>query len=196
MDKLSYYHAPIRRRRRRMLAAMLLASSLATVGAGAMSLAVFTDSQASTGAWAAGSIVLGVNPTTAFKVNGILPGDSGTQIIGVTNSGTAQLRYSLGSAVSDADGKHLAANMNLVITTGSVASGACTGTVVYSGTLDHAGFGSAATGADPGDRDLDAGATENLCFGWSLPLAAGDGLQTAATNATFTFASEQTAHNP
>ncbi|MHB8959579.1 MAG: hypothetical protein ACYDAN_08130, partial [Candidatus Limnocylindrales bacterium] len=85
---------------------------------------------------------------------------------------------------------------DLVITTGPVVSGACSGTVVYSGTLDGAGFGSDATGADPGDRDVNAGATENLCFGWSFPLGAGNDLQTAATDATFTFASEQTANNP
>ncbi|MHB8961003.1 MAG: TasA family protein, partial [Candidatus Limnocylindrales bacterium] len=118
MDKLSYDHAPIRRRRRRMLVALLLASSLATIGAGAMSLAVFTDSEASTGAWTTGSIVLGVSPDAAFDVSGIMPGASGTQIIGVTNNGTSQLRYALSSVASDTDNKHLAANMDLVITTG------------------------------------------------------------------------------
>jgi Camelysin metallo-endopeptidase len=196
MDTLSHEHAPIRRRRRRMLVAMLLASSLATVGAGAMSLAVFTDSKASTGAWTTGSIVLGVSPATAFSVTGIMPGDAGTQIIGVTNSGTSQMRYSMSSVVTESDGKGLAAQMTLLVTDGPVLGGVCTGNTVYTGSLAGAAFGSSTAGAQAGDRNVTAGVTQNLCFGWSFPPGSGNAYQTATTSSTFTFAAEQTANNP
>ena len=48
--------------RRRGLMAVLLGSSLAMLGAGAMSLAVFTDTDAADGAWSTGTIILGVSP--------------------------------------------------------------------------------------------------------------------------------------
>jgi len=176
---------------------MLLASSLATVGAGAMSLAVFTDSKASTGTWTAGTIILGVSPATAFNPpSGIMPGDSGAAIIAVANSGTGQLRYAMTTAATNTDTKGLAAQMTLSITTGPIVSGACTGTSLYSGSLAVAALGSTAQGAQAGDRSVNSGATDNLCFQWGLPLASGNGFQTAATTATFTFTAEQTANNP
>ena len=177
-----------------MLVAILLASSLATVGAGAMSLAVFTDSKASTGAWTTGTIILGVAPAVSFNATGIMPGDTGTQVIAVSNTGTGQLRYAMTTAISG-DVKGLAAQMTLNITTGPVAAGACTGASVYSGTLTAALLGNPAQGADAGDRTVNAAATDNLCFQWTFPKASGNAFQAAATNATFTFAAEQTANN-
>jgi hypothetical protein len=187
-------HAPARRKRRRMLVAMLLASSLATVGAGAMSLAVFTDGKASTGAWTTGTIILGVTPSAAFSASNIMPGDTGTQVIAVQNTGTGALRYAVTTAISG-DTKGLAAQMTLAITTGPVVSGACTGTSLYSGSLTAAALGNPAQGADAGDRSVAAGATDNLCFQWTFPKASGNAFQGAATNASFTFAAEQTANN-
>lgn len=187
-------YVPARRNRRRMLVAMLLASSLATVGAGAMSLAVFTDSKASTGAWTTGTITLGVTPAAAFSATNIMPGDGGTQVIAVQNTGTGALRYALATTISG-DTKGLAAQMTLNITTGPVVAGACTGTSLYSGSLSAAAFGSSAQGADAGDRNVAAGATDNLCFQWSFPKASGNAFQGAATNASFGFAAEQTANN-
>ena len=87
-----------RRKRRRALVAILLGASLATLGAGAMSLAVFSDSQASSGAWTTGTIVLGVTPSTAFSATNILPGDTGSQTIAVSNSGTGALRYAISTS--------------------------------------------------------------------------------------------------
>jgi len=178
-----------------MLVALLLASSLATVGAGAMSLAVFTDSKASSGSWTAGTIVLGVSPATAFTATNIMPGDTAAQVIGITNSGTSQLRYAMTAATTNADGKGLAAQMTLAITTGPIVSNACTGTSIYSGTLAAALLGNPAQGADTGDRNVSAGATDNLCFQWTFPKASLNAFQGAATTATFTFAAEQTANN-
>ena len=182
-----------RRKRRRALVAILFGASLATLGAGAMSLAVFSDSQASSGAWTTGTIVLGVTPSTAFSATNILPGDTGSQTINVANSGTGALRYAISTGATNTDGKGLAAQMTLTVSPGTCAS---PGSSVYSGALGSAAVGSAAQGSQAGDRSLAAGANENLCFAWSFPLSSGNAFQNAATTATFTFAAEQTANNP
>ena len=57
-----------RTKRRRALFAILLGASFATLGAGAMSLAIFTDSDASNGSWTSGTIILNVTPATSFNV--------------------------------------------------------------------------------------------------------------------------------
>ena len=185
--------ARARRKRRRALVAILFGASLATLGAGAMSLAVFSDSQASSGAWTTGTIVLGVTPSTAFSATNILPGDTGSQTINVTNSGTGALRYAISTSATNADSKGLAAQMNLTVSPGTCAS---PGSSVYSGALGSAAVGSATQGSQAGDRTLASGANENLCFAWSFPLSSGNAFQNAATTATFTFAAEQTANNP
>jgi hypothetical protein len=193
MDPLAHALTTTRRRnRRRLLVALLMASSLATVGAGAMSLAVFTDSKASAGAWSSGTVVLGVSPSTTFSATGIMPGDTGSQTVAVSNTGTGQLRYALTSGTTNTDGKGLAAQVQLVISAG--ACGSTTGTL-YSGTLAASALGNPAQGADTGDRTVNAAATDNLCFAWTFPLASGNAYQGAATSATFTFAAEQTANN-
>ena len=182
-----------RRKRRRALVAILLGASLATLGAGAMSLAVFSDSQAASGAWTTGTIVLGVTPSTAFSASNIMPGDTGSQTIAVSNSGTGALRYAISTSATNTDGKGLAAQMTLTVSPGTCAS---PGGSVYSGALGSAAVGSATQGSQTGDRTLASGANENLCFAWSFPQASGNGFQNAATTATFTFAAEQTANNP
>ena len=194
MDQLDLDREARRRtKRRRALIALLLSASLATMGAGAMSLAVFSDSQASTGAWSTGTIVLGVSPSTAFSATNIMPGASGSQDITVSNSGTGALRYALSTSATNTDGKGLAGQMTLTVSTGTCAS---PGTTLYNNALGSAAFGSSAQGAQTGDRTIAAGASENLCFAWAFPLASGNGFQNAATTATFTFDAEQTANNP
>jgi len=193
VDKLALDQTTSRRRtRRRALVAMLLASSLATVGAGAMSLAVFTDSKASSGSWTAGTVILGVSPATAFTATGILPGDTGSQTIAVSNTGTGALRYAMTSTTTNTDSKGLAAQMTLTIKLGTCAAAT---TTLYTGLLSAAAIGNPAQGADLGDRAVAATTTENLCFAWTFPLGSGNAFQSAATTATFTFAAEQTANN-
>lgn len=194
MDQLALDRAASRRlKSRRALGAILVASSIATVGAGAMSLAVFTNSQASQGAWTTGTIVLGVTPATAFTATGVMPGASGSQDITVANNGTGALRYALSTTATNTDGKGLASQLTLTISTGTCAA---PGTQLYGSALGAAAFGSSAQGAQAGDRTVAAGASENLCFAWSFPLASGNAYQSAATTATFTFDAEQTANNP
>jgi hypothetical protein len=180
-----------RNKRRRVLLAILLSSSLATLGAGAMSLAVFSDSEAATGTWTTGTIILDVAPTTVFNATGILPGDSGQQAVVVSNTGTGDLRYAMHSSV---DNVALANAMNLHIYAGACGAG---GADVYAtGPLNGAAFGSNSTGFQSGDRGLLAGDNETLCFAWDFPLAVSDNsLQGVSTTATFTFDSEQTLHN-
>lgn len=182
-----------RNKRRRALLAILLASSLATLGAGAMSLAVFTDSKASTGSWTSGTVILGVSPATSFTATGIMPGETGSQTITVSNTGTGALRYALSTSATNADTKGLAAQMTL-----TVKAGACpgAGANLYSGALGSAALGSNAQGAQAGDRAVAAGASDLLCFAWSFPLSSGNAFQAAATTATFTFDAEQTLANP
>ena len=178
---------------RRALLAVLLASSLATLGAGAMTLAQFTDSDASTGSWTSGTIILGVAPATAFSVTNILPGDTNNQTIVVSNTGTGAARYSLSTSATNTDTKGLAAQMTLLVQAGTCAA---PGATVYTGALGSAAFGSSAQGAQAGDRNVAAAASDSLCFTWAFPLASGNAFQSAATTATFTFASEQPANNP
>ncbi len=182
-----------RRRRRRTLAALLMVSAVATVGAGAMSLALFTDSQAATGSWTSGTITLGsISPSTVFTATDILPGDGGSQTVTVSNSGTGALRYAMSSASTDEDTKGLAAQMTLLVEVGACPSAEAT---IYTGPLSDALFGSVITGADTGDRLISAGATETLCFTWGFPIASGNAFQDAATSTTFTFDAEQTTNN-
>ena len=182
-----------RTKRRRALFAILLGASFATLGAGAMSLAIFTDSDASNGSWTSGTIILNVTPATSFNVTNILPGDSGNQTINVANTGTGALRYAMTTSADNTDGKGLAAQMNLTIRAGTCAA---PGATLYSGALGSAALGNPAQGDQGADRNVASGGSDALCFGWSFPLGSGNGFQNAATTATFTFDAEQTANNP
>lgn len=179
-----------RRKRRRGLVALLLSLSLTTLGAGAISLAIFTDTDASTGAFTAGTIDINTTPEVLFTVTDMMPGDSGQAELVVSNDGSGDLRYAL---TSSNDNAGLAAEMTLDIEAGSCAAPSGT---LYSGGMSGASFGSNAQGADLGDRDLLAGATETLCFSWGFNLAAGNALQGSTVNVTWTFDAEQTSNNP
>ncbi len=181
-------------RRRLGILALLLGSAVLTLGSGISTLAVFTDSKNATASFSTGTISLTLSPTTVFTAAAIFPGDSGTQTVAVTNSGTGSLRYALTTIATNTDGLGLATQLQLTI-----AAGACpvSATVLYgAAALGSASFGNPATGSQSGDRVLAGGASENLCFAWSLAQGTGNAFQGATTTATFTFASEQTANNP
>ena len=178
---------------RRAMLAIVLGSSLAMLGAGAMSLAVFTDSAGTDSAWTTGTIILGVSPTTVFSPGVVMPGDFGEATVTVANTGTGALRYAMSSSADNTDGKGLRSQLALTIEAG--ACGSTTGTL-YSGTLQGALFGSNAQGPQAGDRPVAAGASDLLCFAWDLPLVTtGNAFQDATTTATFTFDAEQTKNN-
>lgn len=182
-----------RRRRRRGMAALLLSLAVGSLGAGAFSLALFTDTDAATGAFTTGTIDISLNPTALFSATGIMPGSTGSATLRVTNGGTADLRYAVTSTATNLDGKNLATTLQMAVRPGACPSVAAT---IYNGNVGTVAWGSVVAGPQAGDRALTAGAFEDLCFTWSLAGTTGNGLQGATTTATFTFSAEQTANNP
>jgi hypothetical protein len=184
-----------RRKRRRGTVALLAAVSLLTIGAGSISLAQFTDSASSTWSFTAGTIDVNTNPAVFTSISNMMPGDTNTQALTVTNAGSGDLRYALSTVATNALGHQLQLTIKAQDAGGGCA--AFTGTSVLAATtLNGAGFGSSAQGAQAGDRTLAAGASEVLCFRVSLALSTGNAFQGATSAATFTFDAEQTANNP
>ncbi|MEO5884182.1 MAG: TasA family protein [Candidatus Limnocylindrales bacterium] len=184
---------PTSRRRRRGILAILLGLTTISLGAGMFSLAIFTDTDASTGTFAAGTIDIESSPTVAFTVTGMVPGDSNTQALTIDNAGTASLRYALTTAATNTLGDTLTLTIKTLGTSCAVFDGT---SVLAATALDGAVVGNPTQGANAGDRVLAGSANEVLCFRVSLPLATGDSLQNATSSATFSFAAEQTANNP
>jgi predicted ribosomally synthesized peptide with SipW-like signal peptide len=197
-----------RRRRRRRLAALLLFSILLvpSLAVSVMTIALFTDQESTTSAFTTGTIVLDDVKVDALVLTttAMMPGDSITDDVVIENDGTAQLRYAMTSTSTNADGKALRDDLTLTIKTVDVTTpgtpcddfdGAST---LYSGVLgaSSASFGDPAPGADAGDRVLDAGTNETLCFRVTLPSSTGNTSQGATTTTTFTFDAEQTSSNP
>jgi Camelysin metallo-endopeptidase len=191
MDQTAPVHAHPRRRRR-FAALLVLALVSGSLGAGALSLAIFTDSQAVTGnAFATGTIDISTTPTSAlFSMSGMLPGDTKDQTIEVQNAANGALRYAISTAVNS--GPALAAQLQLDIYAGAT----CSGTPLYSGALNAAAVGSNAQGPNDGDRELAGGDHETLCFKATLPLDTGNSFRNLSTAVTFTFDAEQVANNP
>jgi len=189
------------RRVRHLLGLTTVGFALATVGAGAYSLAIFTSTAASgSNAFTVGSVTLGASPATALiTLSSMLPGDSTTGTLTVSNSGTAQLRYAMTTSTTNTDSKALNGQLSLVVKTKDTNTSGCTnfnGTQLYSGTLSAAAIGDPTTGNQTGDRTLAGAGSEVLCFQATLPSTTGNGFQGATTTATFTFAAEQTTNNP
>ena len=190
--------------RKLTLTAVALLAFAAAVSAG--TLALFSD-QASVGAnlFSTGTIDITASPASAaVSLDGMLPGDSVTDDLVVTNAaGSAALRYAISSAATNVDGKGLKDALELTVRTADVTTPATPcddfdGTELYTGDLDSTAgalVGDSTAGSQAGDRSLAVGATETLCFRVTLPLAA-TGPTSAATTATFTFDAEQTANNP
>jgi hypothetical protein len=171
---------------------------MGTVGAGAISLAIFTDSQSVGGnAFTTGTITLGLAPASALLTSAaMMPGDSVNGSLVVSNTGTGQLRYAMTSSSTNADAKALRDQITLTIRTLGTSCAVFDGTSLYAGALSAAALGNTAQGAQAGDRTLNASSSETLCFRASLALATGNTFQGAATTTTFTFDAEQTANNP
>jgi len=184
-----------------------LVCGVAAIGLTASAIAVLT-SQATVGnnTFSSGSISITTDhPATAIvNYSGMLPGDSvGANPLVVTNNGGNQLRYALSSSATNADTKGLKDALTLTIKTIDVTTPGTPcdnfdGTQLYTGDLDSSAgklIGDAAQGNQAGDRVLDAGNGETLCFKVSFPTAS-SGPTSASTTATFTFDAEQTSSNP
>jgi camelysin-like metallo-endopeptidase len=187
--------------RRRVLLLMVAALATVSLTAASFSLGLWTD-QATVGGntFTAGTIDISTTPASAvIGLNPIMPGDTVNGTLTVNNAGTAQLRYAMSSASTNADAKALRDGITLTVRLRDVAADACTdfdGTSLYTGTLAAAAFGSSATGAQAGDRTLAGAATEKLCLRATLPITAANSYQGGTTTTTFTFDAEQTANNP
>ena len=139
------------RRRRRFGALLLMAALTASLGAGAISLAIFTDSQAVTGnALSAGEIDISVTPATpVFTAVDMMPGDVAEGELLVTNGGASALRYAMSTTV--VSGALLAGQLELTVKTVGTSCADFDGDVVVATTaLSGAGFGSSAQGPDTG----------------------------------------------
>jgi predicted ribosomally synthesized peptide with SipW-like signal peptide len=185
-----------RRKRRRGIIALLAALSALTLGAGSVSLALFTDTDSSTWSFTTGTIDIESNPAVLTAITAMMPGDTAADSLTITNAGTADLRYAMTTVATLALGDEL----DLAVREEDAGGGcaAFTGAVVVAaGTaLDGAGFGSSAQGPQAGDRVLTGGASEVLCFQVTLPQLTTNAFQGVSSAATFTFRAEQTANNP
>jgi predicted ribosomally synthesized peptide with SipW-like signal peptide len=198
-------------KRKRIALALGALVTVASIGVGAVSLALFTSTATvPANTFSTGSVVISTSPTTALvTLLAMAPGDQVTAPITVTNGGTLALRYAVSSVSTNADAKALKDQLVLTVKTGVTtctdAAYAADGVVQYTGDLDSSAgllIGDAATGQSGGafptvgaDRVLAASANEVLCFHVSLPSSTNDTFQGAATTATFTFAAEQTKNN-
>jgi spore coat-associated protein N len=185
-----------RRKRRRGVVVLLAALSALTYGAGSVSLALFTDSDNSTWSFTTGTIDIESNPSLVTAIGAMMPGDVASDSLTISNAGTATFRYAMSTLATNALGGQLTAEVREADAGGGCA--AFTGAVVVTGgtTLNGASFGSAAQGAQAGDRVLAGGASEVLCFRITLPLNTLNAFQGVTSVATFTFNAEQTANNP
>jgi camelysin-like metallo-endopeptidase len=197
MDHIVIEHQIERRRkRRRGIIALLSALTALTLGAGSFSLAQFTDSDTSTWSFTAGSIDIETDATVGAAVTGMMPGDSVTEDLLVTNAGTEDLRYAMTTVATTALGDELDLEVREEDLDGGCDDFDGAGVVAAGTTLDGAAFGSSAQGADAGDRFLAGSTSETLCFRATLPLSASTAVQGLTSNATFTFDAEQTVNNP
>jgi predicted ribosomally synthesized peptide with SipW-like signal peptide len=180
--------------------------SLLTVG----TLALYTDQESITAnTFSTGTIDLTVSPTSALVTfTNMMPGDTYTDDLTVSNAGSEALRYAISSVATNADSKGFKDQLALTVKTVDATTPAspCNefdGTELYTGDLDSSAgkiIGDAASGQDGvdasgGDRPLASSASEILCFRASLPSATGNTFQGSATTATFTFDAEQTKNN-
>lgn len=194
------------RRRRRFLALLIGSLAVVSLGAGQLSLALFTDQETVAGTFSSGSVILDDVKIDALTLTtaGMVPGDTVTDDVVVENDGSVQLRYALSTASTNPDTKLLRDVLTLTVKTIDVTTPVtpCNdfdGTSVLAATAlgaSGAGFGNPAAGAQAGDRVLAAAANETLCFRVTLPSGTGNPYQSATTTTTFTFDAEQTASNP
>jgi predicted ribosomally synthesized peptide with SipW-like signal peptide len=193
-----------RGRRRRLTLLVIAAAAAVALGAGRMSLALFTDQETVDGVFSTGTIDLNAAAIDALTLttSAMMPGDTVTDDVVVQNDGTAQLRYSMSTASTNADTKNLRGVLTLTVktvdvTTPGVPCDNFDGTSVLAATVlgaNTAKFGDVTSGAQAGDRTLNAASSETLCFRVTLPSGTGNAYQGATTTTTFTFDAEQTAN--
>ena len=128
----------------------------------------------------------------------VVPGDTVTAPLTVSNNGTLELRYAMTTSISGsaALSNGLELQIKESVTTCTNAGFTASGTSDYDSTLAAGALGSTTQGGQAGDRTLSASGSEVLCFQVRLPSTASSTLKGLSTTATFTFAAEQTTNNP
>jgi hypothetical protein len=168
-------------------------------------LAVFTDQEAiDANDFDTLDVDISTAPTTAMiTMSGMIPGDSVTDDVVVSNDGDLDLRYAISSSATNTDTLGLKDALTLTINTIDVTTPGTPcddfdGTQLYTGDVDSTAgvlVGDPAQGPQAGDRALAPTASETLCFRVELSSAA-TGPDGASTSATFIFDAEQTVNNP
>jgi len=180
---------------RKVLASVFIISMLAfSLGYGTMSL--FSDTETSSGnTFTAGTLNLKVgdnDPTTwNFAISNLKPGDSGSESVTVTNTGTldGKLSITFSNLVdaenvvyepelpdTDADGE-LAEVLHLVIT--------IDGTTIYDG------MASGITGASLPDYSLGHGVSKTFTVAYGIDSAVGNNIQSDIAGFDITFSLAQ-----
>lgn len=195
-------------KRKRILVTLAGAVTLASLAAGAVSLAVFTDTETVDATFTSGTIILdaakidGLSTTLALGDNWV-PGDSVTGVVEVQNDGTNQLRYSLTStttSVAGPNGGVLNAALTVEVRVADVDN-TCT---LFTGAAlqvsevlgaSNGLFGDPSPTVGTGDRTVAPAASDFICVKVSLPIITGDTYQGATATTTFTFNAEQTENN-
>jgi hypothetical protein len=173
--------------------------------------AIFTDQQSDSSTFTTGTISLDATKIAAMDLttSGMMPGDTATSSVEVKNTGNAQLRYAVSQTSTNADSKDLRSALNLTVKTADTGAGTDFGTdgnycddgtgstLRASAAMGASGnlVGNPNQGAQGGERNLNGGSSEVLCFYVDLPLSTGNSAQGASTTTTFTFSAEQTANN-
>ena len=188
-----------------VIAGLVLAASAATM-ATTLTGAIWTDNlEVGSNAFSAGTVDIATTPTTAIvALSNMAPGDSTVGGVTVSNDGSLQLRYAISSTTTE---NTLAAQLDLTIWDeneesdgGTVCATTAPGTKLYGpadlgATTETNLVGNPTQGAHAGDRTLNGGSTEVLCFLVELPSGTSNTFAGLSSTAVLFFKSEQTSNN-
>lgn len=211
--------------RRRRLWATVAIVGLAAVGATTLTTsALFTDNDSSSASIESGTVDLEVGETPlAFGTQNLLPGASTFAPLQINSSGSLALRYAITYSATVADGAEeepvldpaptVVGDLRDVLVLSvyeGIADGACNAAGitaagatpinvqddVWPGTSSPL-VGNVAIGFQTGDRALDSGQSELLCFRVDFPSTPENQneYQDSSVTLNLTFSAEQTAHN-